>query len=230
MFLLYTLVDHFEFVEGKSRLRGRLGNCVSCGKNCVTSFFVCVFYSVLLVKWKQADQFGCCDGFPRIAPNPVQSAVILERGRKAETKMSDYNSECNCSRFRLGSDGNSSEDSWSDSEGQRELDYWQLRIEVDCEWPLLEREIQVCFRPETLSLVPFKIRPRFLEDGGRFLEIEAKFSERSGIPCDVRHNNASDSAAFGLMGRSAALSPARCGLSAFYRGAPAFSAFFHLRN
>ena len=28
------------------------------------------------------DQFGCFAKFPRIAPNPVQSVVILERGRK----------------------------------------------------------------------------------------------------------------------------------------------------
>ena len=69
--------------------------------------------------------------------------VILEGVRTEEARMGDYYSECNCSRFRLGSDGNSSEDSWSDTEGQRELDYWQLRIEVDCEWPQLEKEIQV---------------------------------------------------------------------------------------
>ena len=100
-------------------------------------------FAFYLLGSKRADQFGCCDGFPRIAPNPVQSVLILE-----EERMGDYYSECNCSRIRLGSDGNSSsgDDSWSSDsgEGQRELDYWQLRIEVDCEWLQLEREIQVC--------------------------------------------------------------------------------------
>ena len=57
--------------------------------------------------------------------------------------MGDLYSECNCSRFRLGSDGNSSSeaDSWS-ADGSFD-DHWLLRVEVDCEWPQLEREIQV---------------------------------------------------------------------------------------
>ena len=62
--------------------------------------------------------------------------------------MSEFG--CNyCSRSRLGSDGGSaSEESsfsgspsnWSDG---GDLDHWLLRAEVDCEWPQLEREIQV---------------------------------------------------------------------------------------
>ena len=54
--------------------------------------------------------------------------------------MGDLYSECNCSRFRLGSDGNSS---GSESADGSLDDHWLLRVEVDCEWPQLEREIQV---------------------------------------------------------------------------------------
>ena len=56
--------------------------------------------------------------------------------------MGDLYSECNCSRFRLGSDGNSSSSGSESADGSLD-DHWLLRVEVDCEWPQLDREIQV---------------------------------------------------------------------------------------
>jgi hypothetical protein len=91
-----------------------------------------------------------------------------EAGRNS-SRMGRYFGGAQCSRSRLGSDGSSdasSSSSRSSDLGERELDLWLLRVDLDDDWNELSDEIQV-----SPSLSDAKFERRFQETKPKFLEV-----------------------------------------------------------
>ena len=173
---------------------------------------------------KRADQFCCCDGFPRNAPKQDQSAAILDRGEKKEGRWVTFTPSAIVR-------GSASAPTATPPPRRTLGPPTAASTTTGCSASRSTasgRNSRGRFR---LELIRHLLHPakNASKDGGQFLEIEAEFSESEGIPSDV--SAASDIAAFRLMGRSAAASPARrAAFMSSFEGPSLLSSPLYLQN